>query len=106
MHDALAVLVIYVGVVSARTVASENMHEVEGAASCPVVALTASSASGMAPSPVAPDSRRDHCSDATELLRYRAHWACEILTNPAPTSSRGTYAVGDAPPEQRRGSTT
>ena len=39
------------------------------------------------------DSRGDPCSDATELLRYRAKWVCEILTHPAPTSSRGTDAA-------------
>ena len=40
------------------------------------------------------DSRRDQCSDAAELLRYRAKWTWEMLTNPAPTSSRGTDAAG------------
>ena len=39
------------------------------------------------------DSQRDPCSDAAELLRYLAKWTCEILTNPAPTSSRGTGAA-------------
>ena len=39
------------------------------------------------------DSPRDPCSDAAELLRYRAKWAREILANPAPASSRGTHAA-------------
>ena len=36
------------------------------------------------------DSPRDPRSDAAELLRYRAKWACEIMSNPAPTWNRAT----------------
>ena len=41
------------------------------------------------------DSRCKRSSDAAELLRYRAKWACGLMTNPAPTSGRSpTMAAG------------
>ena len=43
------------------------------------------------------DSPRDEVSDVGELARYRAKWACEVLSNPAPTRNRTTR-----PPRRRR----
>ena len=36
------------------------------------------------------DSPRGPCSDVAEPVRYRAIWACEIMSNPAPTWNRAT----------------
>ena len=36
------------------------------------------------------NSPRDPCSDAAELLRFRAKWACEIMPNPTPTWNRAS----------------
>ena len=36
------------------------------------------------------DSPRGPCSGAAELLRFRAKWACEIMSNPTPTWNRVT----------------